>query len=51
MQTFRVEIASKETGEMFCYHATYNYKEALALLESYFSSDLVTANLVSVIHA
>lgn len=48
MMQYRVEVATKDTGQVFCYHATRNYQEALSLMDSYLTVDFVTVKLTRV---
>lgn len=47
---YRIEVSTKDTGQMFCYHTTPNYQQALSLMDSYLTVDFVTVKLTRVNH-
>jgi len=49
--TYRITLAVTRTKEVFMYHNTRNYNEALSLLDSYDKHHGITVKLEKVEHA
>jgi hypothetical protein len=45
---YRIEVSTKDTGQMFCYHMTPSYQQALSLMDSYLKVKSVTVKLMRV---
>jgi hypothetical protein len=45
---YRIEVSTKDTGQMFCYHMTPSYQQAMSLMDSYLNLNYITVKLMRV---